>query len=100
MSLYFGYEERSGFGVDGGLDMKGNQITGLDLLRGRCGICRGPRAYRGLALYCATPITPRTRPFSIKTPSFLNASQIWGRRANVGTSHIQAWPPLRLASWS
>ena len=27
--------------------------SGPDLLRGRCGICRRPRAYRGLALYCA-----------------------------------------------
>ena len=52
------------------------------------GICRGPRAYRGLALYCATPITPRTPHFSIKPRSSLSASQIWGPRANVGTSHI------------
>ena len=47
-----------------------HSYSGPDLLGGRCGICRG------LALYCATPITPRTRPFSIKALPFLNASRI------------------------
>ena len=65
-----------------------SMYAGPDLLRGRCGICRGPRAYRGLALYCATSIIPRTRPFSIKTRSFFGASRILGSRVNVETSHI------------
>jgi hypothetical protein len=43
---------------------------GPDKPCGRCGICRWPRAYGGLALYCTTPIFMRTRPFSIGTHPF------------------------------